>query len=342
MKIFIEKEIFENIIVFNEDTPNWYKILCNHAEIFINMTDDALKAEELPGTAIFEYIQATGARPIKALRYQFDNIYDDAKHLLDFPRSVYFLNVKSEIAEQWQAEFGMIVQNSTTIDDNVLNASHFDDFSAGQVCSDSKGTGWKNIINFKLPPLNSIIINDQYLFTHENGKRGTLNILEFIKSVLPDQLKTDFHILLYAKEPDNTGIDWCIAKTGEIKTALNNLRKPYQIVLEIVYGETIHKRFALSNYFVITMDKGFCLFKSSDTSIVHDDNDFVYESVFSRIGESSGKTQFVVAHKKLLDLKNIAEGKAEFISNLKNVKNQRIQGDCNKNKSLNNRLINDV
>ena len=38
--VYSEKEIFENIVVFNEDTPNWFNIFCNHSEVCLNMTDD--------------------------------------------------------------------------------------------------------------------------------------------------------------------------------------------------------------------------------------------------------------------------------------------------------------
>lgn len=342
IKIYAEKEIFEEIILFKDQSPNWNKIFHEHAIVFLNMSDKELAMESVEGTAIFDYIHSSGGKSPIALDYHFVNIYEEPSTVLSDPRAVYFLDLDKNEATKWQENYGMIVQGPDSIIDSVLQGSFALDFSLGQICTLNNQNGWECMSINTLPPLNCVIVTDDYLFTTENGRRGTANIIAFLKRILPKELKTDFHILLFAKEPNTSSSEWCNAKTGEIKTALKNLKKPYNIVFEIVYGETIHKRMAISNYFTIVMDKGFALFKTDDLCTVHEDNDMKIEKVFTRMSVYEGQTEYVIAERKLKELKRISESKSEYISNRKNDTNYRIQGDCKKDKTLNNRLINDV
>ena len=77
--VYAEKDIFENIVVFNDQAPHWFNIFCNHSEVCLNMTDEELASEELQGTPIFEFIMANGGRSPIALKEFFDSIYEDNK-----------------------------------------------------------------------------------------------------------------------------------------------------------------------------------------------------------------------------------------------------------------------
>ena len=41
--VYAEKDIFENIVVFNDQAPHWFNILCNYSDVCLNMTDEEFK-----------------------------------------------------------------------------------------------------------------------------------------------------------------------------------------------------------------------------------------------------------------------------------------------------------
>lgn len=339
MKIFIEKEIFENIIVFHENTPNWYKIFCYHAEIFINLTDDDLKAEIVQGTPIFEYILVSHGKTPKALKYQFDNIYEDAKYLLDFPRSAYFLNISPAEASTLQEQYGIVVQSSDAIIDDIFKGSAHRELLRDMTLKNSTKTGWKWLFDFPLPPSNSIVISDDWLFKNEeNGNIiGEDNLVSLLDAVLPASLQTEYHVLVITDDQARSQ-QKCEKLNDDLTNKISALRV-YPIVFELVFADTDHKRKAILNYLSVTCDKGFAMFRLNDLFTVRDDNDFRYEKSFNRIEELEGDTVFysdTIILKKIKDKCNTV--KKHNMIRLQDP-NRRIMGDWNKNKSLKNRLI---
>ena len=340
--VFTEKNVFENVVICNDDLPNWYNIFCNHAEVYLNISKEEYLEELKEGTAIFEYIKANAGREPIPLAYHFQSIYDDPSRVLDKPRAVYLLNYSDAEAKSLQNKFGVIIQGENNIDDTILRNTYSKNLPQNSVWITGTKLGWNSLLNISLPPLNTIVISDNFLFTNEDGNRGTANFLQFIESILPDHLEIDFHILLLAQQPALKDKLWCERKVGQLKTELKNLNKSYPINFELVFAETIHKRIAISNYFILIAEKGFAIFKTNDLKTVHDDNDIVLDRIFNRANKNEGDTQFIISDYSLSSIKRNCKSVAEYISNRSNDDNFRILGDCNKDKSINNRLINDV
>jgi hypothetical protein len=135
--------------------------------------------------------------------------------------------------------------------------------------------------------------------------------------------------------------EWCKRLTDELKRAISTLR-PYEIFLEIIFTQTIHKRKLILNYLNVTCDKGFAVFSVMDGKTVRSDNDFRCDKVFSRTEPHEGDTDYVVSESILFQLKQKYLSVRKFISNSRPTVNHRILGDCNDDMSLKNRLINDV
>lgn len=340
--IFSDIKPFETIVLYPEKYPNWFKLFSEHSEVFINMTDDDYELEKMTNPIIEEFIKVnTGREPIP-LKDHFDNVYEDKSIVVSTPRAVYFLDINKNEADEIQENYGILIQSSDAIDDMVLRGTFYQILQANSSWSKDGKNGWHHLLNKPLPPLNSIVISDNYIFANEDGIRGFNNLIQFIQAILPETLNTDFNILLIAQEHKLKDVAWCNKLTGDIKTAIKNLKKPYQVCLEIIFSETIHKRIAVSNYFTITPDKGFAIFKSDDLTTVHEDTEIYIDRVFHRINKHEGDTGFFNSEHTLSQIKKICTSVAEYISNRPNDKNYRIMGDCNSNKSIKNRLINDV
>lgn len=346
--VYAEKEIFENIVVFNDVTPHWYSVFCNHSEVCLNLTDDELIQEQVPGTPIFEFIKANGGRNLIALKKFFNSIYEDNNIILEKPRSVFFLNYSNDEAEKIQNDLGVIVIGKEVIDDKILKGSFFKDLPKDFVFENQTSKGWKNLINFQLPPSNAMVISDDYLFSNEeNGQVvGMSNIIDLIDAFLPTSLNITYHITIIsndhpelAKPPKSK--EWCDRTAGELKAAIVTLR-PYLINVEIIFTQTIHKRKLLLNYLNATADKGFAVFKANDRKTVRDDNDFRCDRIFNRVDQQDGDTDYLVAENILIQLQQKCQSVKDFINNSREMTNYRILGDCNADKSINNRLLKDV
>jgi hypothetical protein len=346
--VYAEKDIFENIIIFNDQTPNWFNIFCNHSEVCLNLTDEELEAEELEGTPIFEFIKANGGRSPIALKNFFETIYENNSVISEKPRSAFFLNYSKAEAESIQLAYGVIVHGNQFIDDNVLKGSFYKNLPKDTVFENATSKGWLNLINFTLPPSNAMVITDDYLFNNEeNGQIvGKLNVIELVDAFLPESLNIPYHLTIISNDNPDIGKppkskEWCDNLTIELKYAMEQLRQ-YPIVLEIVFTQTIHKRKLILNYINVTCDKGFAVFRVNDGKTVRDDNDFRCERTFTRINPNEGDSEYLAAESILHQIKQKCLSIRQFISNASETVNYRILGDCNIDKSLKNRLINDV
>ncbi|MBK8700567.1 MAG: hypothetical protein IPN29_13970 [Saprospiraceae bacterium] len=162
--IFAEREAF-NEVTFNGDYPNLKNIFSEHSKIYLNTTPADLAKELQSESEIFFFLHAyAGAVPPESFEAQFDNVYDDPINLVSTPRSMYFLKVTSDRANQMQDAYGVIVQSVDSMDDSVLSASFFRELDKDEVFENGVIFGWKYLLNFQIPPSNAIVIYDNYLF----------------------------------------------------------------------------------------------------------------------------------------------------------------------------------
>lgn len=342
MQVFSDIAPFETVILYPEKYPNWFKIFSEHSRVFINISKEEYDLQITDNPIFEEFAKINAGREPEPLKYHFDSINAETEAILTTPRAVYFLNIANDVAQKIQSDFGIIVQSTESIDDTLLRHTFYRNLPINTTCNHNGKNGWNQLLDIRKPPLNSLVISDNFLFVNEDGVRGFKNVVQLIESLLPSDLKTDFNILLIAQEHKDKDRTWCNKLTGDIKTAISNLNKPYNIIFEIVFAETIHKRIAISNYFTITPDKGFAVFKSTDLTTIHEDTEVQVDHVFHRINKNEGDTEFFNAEYSLKGINRICKTVAQYISNRPNDKNYRIMGDCNPDKSLKNRLINDV
>jgi hypothetical protein len=347
--VYAEKEIFEEIVLYNEKYPNWYSIFRNHAEICLNLTKEELMLEEIPDTPIFEFYKATGGKSLIPLNEYFQSIYDNNAEITNKPRAAFFLEVTPEQASDMQNKFGIIVQSSESINDRALTGSFYKNLLKDMVYEDGTRSGWQHLMNFNLPPSNAMVISDNYLFAHtEKGQNiGKANFLNMANAILPANLEIPYHIIIFANDnPDKNhqtakALKWCEKISRELKSELSDLR-PYEIIVEVVFTSTLHRRKLILNYVNATADSGFAVFNINDHKTVRSNNDFRFDSIFSDVINKLGDTDFKTAESVLAELKKKAQSLHEYLKNADATVNHIILGDCKSDKSIRNRLINDA
>jgi hypothetical protein len=340
--VYADKDIFENIILFKEKTPIWNSIFCNHSEVCLNITEQELEMEQVPGTILFEFIKASGGRLPIALKEFFETIDEDQSTVSQKPRSVFFLNVSKENAEKMRNDYGVMVQSGDDINDTIFTGTYFRELPDQTVLEIGNKTGWAALLNFSHPPSNAMIISDDWLFKNEENSNviGEVNIISLIDALLPEHLEIDYQILIISQD-HNMSKQKCEKIAGNVMSKIKALRK-FEIKVEIVFCETLHKRKIFLNYMSITCDKGFAMFKCDDLKTVRSDNDFRYEKIFERTGKEYGDSVYDSDSLLLGKIFKKCNSVSEYIRNKCADPNQRIFGNCNRNKSINNRLLNSI
>lgn len=340
--VYSDKVAFEDIIILKDEMPNLSSIFFNHSDICLNMDDTELEKNLQPGTAIFEFIHATGGRKPIALKSYFEEILEDPLKMIEKPRSLFILDIEKEKAEQIQKETGILVLSKEEINDDILKGNFYKNLEKDTIIESNGNIGWDCFFNNNHLPSNSLIIADDYLFANEeNGEViGKTNTVYLLNALLPQNLVIPFHLLIIAQDNEKPK-EWCEKIVGILKSELNTLR-PYPISLEVIFSESIHKRKAISNYFTITCDKGFALFKVKDKKTIRNNNDIRIEYLFDRNKLSEGDSVFASNQIDLKQIKDISVKVKDYIDKIETTYNKRILGDCKKDKTINNRLINDL
>jgi hypothetical protein len=346
--VYIDKICFENIVLYNEKTPNWHKIMTNHADVCLNMTDEELQQELIQGTIIFEFINAYGGKEPIALAPFFETINEKPETIADKPKAAFILDIDSEKAKTLQSNYGVIVMSGSDIKDEILNGPYFIELETGQVVENEGKLGWQKLFKEDLPPLNAIVMTDDYLFSNEENSKnvGVHNILNLLDSIMPHRLNTLFHIFILtgdlgknlSKEKSN---EKCNMLFKDLNEKIKNLRT-YEVVFELVFADAPHKRKLFTNYLSITCDRGFAMFRVKDSKTLRNENDFRLERLFDRQNSTEGDTVCKSDYKRLKSLKEKCEFVKNEISKSGEHINFRILGDCKPDKSIRNRLINDI
>ncbi|MES2795446.1 MAG: hypothetical protein V4683_05740 [Bacteroidota bacterium] len=312
------------------------------------MTDEELASEQVQGTPIFEFIMANGGRSPIALKEYFDSIYEDNSVIAAKPRSAFFLIYSAADAEEIQNSYGVIVQSADSINDDILTGSFKRKLLKDEEIEEGPSNGWKSLFKFNFPPSNAMVISDNYLLPSSERvgvnyvASGKTNVLWMLDALLPSSLSIPYHVTIIS-EDNNQNEVWRNRIAGQLNTEINNLRN-YDIHVEIVFikSELLHERLLLLNYVNSSCEHGFYVFKAKDGKTVHVVNKLQINSYFSSLSNSQGESEYQVANKDLSLLKKVCNELGAHIHAGTPVYRGAILGACNPNKSLKNRLINDV
>lgn len=342
MVIYIGRDALESIIIFDDEYPNLHQIFKSHAILCVDLSneelDDILSNEEsdIATFCLMNDIQTV------ALKDYFSSLQEDKFTISEKPRAMFFFDVSEEEAKSLSAKYGVIVQSEKNINDKILQLSFRRNLDKGQLVSGTSNNGWRNLLTIhKLPPMNSLIISDNYLFQNEvNGKLiGFENLKMILDSILPLNLEVTFHLLVIAPMPQKISPEKADQLNGMLKTYLRQIRN-YDFQLEVVFNNTIHPRKIISNYFVIVCDKGFQLFHPDKTSMVFDDNEVSITSILHDTRNISGDTLLAVSSKDIEKIRKSCKTLRDQIQVGIKDPTKKIIGDTNKDKSIRNRLIN--
>lgn len=349
MQVYTEYDIFEEVFLFPEKYPNWTEVLKRHAHVCVNLTKEeyAGKLDKGEAEILWLHLHAWDGKSLP-LPSHFTIIEENAEVMLENPRAAYILKVTKEKAAELTQELGLVVQSNSSLDDEVLvKPSMYRELPKDRVF-DSKGKkGWHLLLDFNRPPANAMVVVDPYLLTSPNGLS---NLTQLCDAILPTNLKVTFHVCVITSHITGSGANtvtrpesWRIQEAGKVAAAVKALRKTYSIEVEVVFEKSTeyHRRRVVLNYATLTCDRGLEVFKGARGNTVGEANDASFKRVFHD-PTVIGDTQYASATADLKVIDRRSRILAAHITNKTALDPGSIMGDCNKNKTLKNRLVNDV
>lgn len=348
MKMFLNKDILEDIIGFYEYYPNLFKIICAKSNVILDMSEENL--DELLKNSESVITQCINGYDISHRTSEgiLERLKNDISLMICEPRALFFLDVEKEEAEQMRLEYGIIVISSKDIDDTIFNKGIFtyriDD---GIEYSGTIQNQWATVMQeIRLLPFNSLVISDPYLFNSANHtiEDCILNIQGFLCAILPQHLSGEMHIVFFTDSiPPGRNLEINNA-IGRIASAVR-IGRDYDIVIEYVLCSCLHQRKAISNYYVIVIDKGLLTFKR----LPHGNNPKIKSvgvnkiigfSVYENAKNSVGQSEYSIITRDLKDLSKIYNNCKALCNSDNPDPTKRILGTRHRDKSINNRLIN--
>lgn len=345
MKIFLDKNILETILLFNDDYPNLFRIFTDKSEFVLDMGDEELTSLLSNSEEMITQILVGYDLPHLASKGIIDKFNNDYKSMLDEPMALFFLNVSPDEAERIRAGYGILVVSSSNIDDGIFDNGVFryridNDFQ----CQGSIQDNWKRVLHgLKMLPSNSLVISDAYLFNtaYVTIEDCVMNIQGMLDAILPLEFNSTYHLLFFTDEVsvDNNIMNRAI---GDIK-AFVKTRRCYDIIIEYVFYKSLHQRKIISNYNVIVFDKGIVTFQKLRRNVKLVGTNVIYcSTTHENASTSIGHSVCDIVVKDLKELTMWYQECKKICNSGIVDKNKRILGTNNKDKSLNNRLLKSI
>lgn len=223
------------------------------------------------------------------------SVISDNEKVLEHPCGFFILEESSDKTAQIQSDYGVICQPVSQVDTSVLKYK-----VSKNVYKGKNNRTWQDIFGTTMPnyPCNSIVIIDRYVFAQSKHKmQGVLNLYNMLNVLLPQELKTDFHVSIVIELTPATGDnpkpydqigDTIDLLSQALELIKNNLKRSYNIVFEILAGngadekfrDNFHNRRIISNYYYVKNDHGFCSF-DHDTNAAFYNDSFQVHYLFS-------------------------------------------------------------
>ena len=309
INIFAEKDALLKLSQNKEFTNgrNIKQILKNLSKIFLIMEEDEFDKEwnnvESDLRKFFDAFDIPKPEACSKLK----SVYKDPVlcSKLD-PFALWLFNKSDYDLDKFRNYLGVWALNADALTDDNFSLEHSREYEKNAVIKGTKGNGWGNFLEElpkKLPPMNSIVINDRYLLLNTNEKNTTIagfwglnNLKILLGELLPLDLKIPFHLLIFCQHP-RLDIQTTDKIVNKFISDIKNLRN-YPIEIEFVYDVSMHKRNLFSNYFLFYVDRAFNAFYDYDKTKLNGENDFSIKAYLNN-PFASGDTEYDSARSKI-------------------------------------------
>ena len=355
VKVFIEKDALESLILNEKTFRNLVSIIGDHSELFLNMSKEDINKEwqaasldgQRGGSKIQKFCTGKSMKRPTSAKEEFVKIVENNQYLLNYSRSIFIMDISPEKAESIRDSYGVMVLSKSDLSDDVFQFQIHDSVDKDEIKEDYDD-GWEfffNLRNKPWLPSNVLVISDEYLFKNDTRDRwdgninfGVRNLKSIIPKLLPESLDITYQILIVSPIPKNNK-EKAKDISDKIINFVHSLPLLYKREITLVFTDAVHPRKAFSNYYVMTADKGFSVFFYRPKNKVREENILDITSNFFSAGDSKGTNGYDVTTKCLKELKeSIFKAQERLRANPKDP-SVFIAGDCGPKFEIYNRLM---
>lgn len=240
------------------NSASWNAIIRNTRDFVVKIDKDFKQNSDDP---LF-LLSQSGAHIMDGSEY-IDDISLQSNKVLDYPNSIFLLDMETRLANQIQRDFGVQIygcKGDTIPEPSVCKKGW------SITTLNTRRRNWRHLLSRHETESNAIIIIDRYLFSSEPGESiqdSYDNLEAILSSVIPQKLDSsiDYHVLIIfdfeaVKHRDAERISEISSRLNKIK---KKLERPFHIVIEIFsmnsssykYDET-HDRKIITNYYSVS------------------------------------------------------------------------------------------
>lgn len=278
---------------------DWFRILMKQNELFTkgyNIPSDINSIDPLSDEMVLFLLSLNNQLLLTPADDYIRSITEQPNKVLDYPRSIFWLDISPKQAKQIQKDYGVLIQSSRQKFDTRNITKEIDTYSFKQ--HEKVQFSWKDIYSGVTSILgNAICIVDRNLFaydgqinpkTSEEQANGVFNVFCILDNALPKKLKTHYDVTILTEQRTKINEDQTSAKeevvrdekfmerlANSIFQSIPLLKRDYKINVEIIafkkhtkYYNDTHNRRIFSNYYTISADLGFNAIKYSKGQII--------------------------------------------------------------------------
>lgn len=315
--VYTTFEALDEIFLFQKESDNHrllYDLVMDYSHVMIDLEKD--KFDSL--IRVNPFIKALVKRVDKKtydLKDFFDNLDND--DLSNFPRDLFILNKPKNNCRNLSEKQGILVLSHDDLSgiENLANRNR-KSFEKGKKMESNSLKGWQVYFkNTRAKPLNSLIIIDNYIL--RSVSTGKMNLLNILRGLMPDNLDSEFHILIVT---DNRDVKFYNQKLEEIRIdILAVLKKQFNYDIKIGFvthsmENEFHQRVIITNYHITTSDYGYDCFDTA--GIVQKDNEVTTTGAYYTLKHREGDPEINSIVKKLKAVKQLINKNKNISSNV--------------------------
>lgn len=198
-------------------------------------------------------------------------IKDHPETVLQYPSSIFILDIPLQDAMNIQASYGVICLSG----ENASIACLID-VNDEQTTGDQEaiGNGWGTVLkSLKGVPSNALLLTDRYLFSGYYAKTGNGidNVRNILDTLLPKTFLGEYHVtIVFDNENKNERYASFNDIVAQLSTIRQALHRDYPVNMEIlgitpdceVYND-LHNRRIVSNYFIVKVEHKMAAFNKN-------------------------------------------------------------------------------
>lgn len=281
--VFCSLNEFNEVFLSDGSINILERIIEDFCDVYLDVSEDDLSILKFENPIIKALNKRDIGKVLSGIN-DFENI--KKKNFIPFLNDILVLNTDFN-TEAIRNDYGILAINTNEVDYLESLDFHFG-FSINE---ESKFNSWEDVFKKPIPPINSAILIDNFLWGKlENFREDNVeNFYVIFEKLIPKTLKTPFYLSIIISNKDNR----LNPKNAQekINKVSSNLKKITGINIEIsittqTNTDVFHERVILTNHHYIYSHKGFTVFKNN--KVINQTNghrNWVYKDIKNYEGE---------------------------------------------------------